>query len=183
MLYLAKVKKKEFAGKAMLQLLAQQRSDHYWSLSSDEGSILAADVDDLEEGNLVLLQLTEAREVQSIRDATSWVLELVENYLANGVTPELLQNEAERVEQWRQSLTLQSQEVARRALEIEARRDQIQDLENNLKQEQKQLEITATELEARHTSLQEMEHRLQEERHQLESLAIRLKANVNGSSN
>ncbi len=182
MLYLAKVKKREFAGKAMLQLLAQQHSDHYWSLFSDEDSVLSADIEDYGEGTLVVVDLSASREVQDIHDATGWVLELVENYLANGITPGLLQNEAERVEQWRQSLTLQSQEVARRALEIEARRDQIQDLENNLKQEQKQLEVTATELEARHKSLQELEHTLQHERQQLESLAIRLKANVNGSS-
>ncbi|MGB3136947.1 MAG: hypothetical protein WBB18_09105, partial [Nodosilinea sp.] len=43
-------------------------------------------------------------------------------------------------ERWRQSLTLKSQEVDRRALETAARRDEIQELERSLKQEREELE-------------------------------------------
>jgi len=71
--------------------------------------------------------------VVSLVDATAWVLGLVEGYLSMGMTPKDLQNEAERAEQWRQSLTLQSQEVRRRSLETAARRDEIQNLEKRLK--------------------------------------------------
>jgi hypothetical protein len=45
----------------------------------------------------------------------------------------LLQQEVERAEEWRQSLTLQNQDLARRTLELEARREQIQALEESLK--------------------------------------------------
>jgi len=46
-----------------------------------------------------------------------------------------LQQEVERAEQWRQSLTIQNQDLARRSLELEARREQIQALEESLKRE------------------------------------------------
>jgi uncharacterized protein (DUF3084 family) len=59
----------------------------------------------------------------------------------------------ERAEQWRQSLTLESQEVDRRALEAAARRDEIQELEKSLKLEQ-------AELERREAELQELEAHL-----------------------
>jgi hypothetical protein len=51
------------------------------------------------------------------------------------MTPELLQQEVERAEHWRQSLTLQNQDLARRSLELEARREQIQSLEESMKKE------------------------------------------------
>jgi uncharacterized protein (DUF3084 family) len=57
-----------------------------------------------------------------------------------------LQQESERVEQWRQSLTLQSQEIARRTLELEARREQLQELEEELRREKKKLELLAAQL-------------------------------------
>ncbi|MBD0269428.1 MAG: hypothetical protein ICV77_14190, partial [Cyanobacteria bacterium Co-bin8] len=83
-----------------------------------------------------------------VEDATPWVLTLVEQYLAFGVTPQALEQEIERAERWRQSLTLKSQEVDRRALETAARRDEIQELERKLKLEQEHLEVQRTELEA-----------------------------------
>jgi hypothetical protein len=49
------------------------------------------------------------------------------------MTPAQLRQEAERAESWRQSLTLQNQDLARRSLELEARREQIQALEESLK--------------------------------------------------
>jgi hypothetical protein len=44
-----------------------------------------------------------------------------------------LAHEANRLEQWKQSLTLQNQELSRRSLELEIRRDQLQALEAALK--------------------------------------------------
>jgi predicted RNase H-like nuclease (RuvC/YqgF family) len=76
----------------------------------------------------------------AVEDAIPWVLTLVEQYLTYGMTPAALEQEIERAERWRQSLTLKSQEVDRRALETAARRDEIQELERNLKQEQEELE-------------------------------------------
>lgn len=81
-----------------------------------------------------------------MRSATNWVLELVYRYLTTGITPDFLQLEAEKAEEWRQSLTLQSQALSRRLIEVEARREQIQNLEAKFQQEKQLLESTIAQL-------------------------------------
>lgn len=149
MLHLAQIQKKGFLGKAELRLLARQKSENIWAIISEEDIVLSTEANALSEGLLVLVELSNTRQVMSIREAKDWVLELVQKYLANGITPAFLRQETERAEQWRQSLTLQSQELDRRALELEARRDQIQLLEEKLKQEQKRLEAIAAQHQAK----------------------------------
>lgn len=140
MLYLAQVQKKGILGKAGLQLLARQKSEHAWVLLPEEDMVLSSEANNFNEGMLVLADLTTARQVIEIQDAKDWVLEIIQKFLLNGITPAFLQQETERAEQWRQSLTLQSQELDRRALELEARREQIQVLEENLKREKRLIE-------------------------------------------
>jgi hypothetical protein len=145
MLHLAQVTQTDPGGKVRLQLLAQQKAEHAWAVLTDEDTTLWCDAD-YHTGVLVLLELSPTKQVQHISDATGWVLEMMEQYLSLGITPAILQEEVQRAEQWRQSLTLQSQELGRRALEMEARRDQIQELEENLKLEKQKLEEMAAEL-------------------------------------
>lgn len=140
MLYLAQVQKKGFLGKAGLALLARQRSENAWTVITEEELIPAIEAANLSEGLLVLVELSSSRQVLSIKDAKDWVLDILQKFLVTGITPSFLQQETERAEQWRQSLTLQSQELDRRALELEARREQIQLLEENLKREKKKLD-------------------------------------------
>lgn len=147
MQYLAKVQKKAFLGGAELLLLAEQTSESTWTLLSVERIVETTRLLAFQEGNLVLIELDNLNQIVSVQDATSWVLDLVEHYLAYGVTPEALEQEIERAERWRQSLTLKSQEVDRRALETAARRDEIQELERSLKQEREELETRWQALE------------------------------------
>jgi hypothetical protein len=135
MLYLAQVQKKGFLGKAGLLLLARQRSEHAWTLVTEETVIPATEAGSFSEGLLVLVETTINHQVLSVKDAKDWVLDIIQKFLVSGVTPSFLQQETERAEQWRQSLTLQSQELDRRALELEARREQVQALEESLKRE------------------------------------------------
>ena len=132
----------------MLQLLAQQKAEYAWLMMTEENCAIWVDAEDCHEGALVLVEISPTQEVQKIQDATHWVLDIVKQYLSTGITPDFLQDEVQRAEQWRQSLTLQSQELGRRALEMEARRDQIQELEENLKQEKKKLELMEIQLKA-----------------------------------
>lgn len=132
----------------MLRLLAQQKAEHAWTVLPDEDCDLWIDSEEYNEGALILVELSPTRQVQNLYDATQWVLQMIEQYLVAGVTPASLQEEVQRAEQWRQSLTLQSQELGRRALEMEARRDQIQELEENLKQEKQALDIITAQLKA-----------------------------------
>ncbi|MEO1182881.1 MAG: hypothetical protein AAFX51_19035, partial [Cyanobacteria bacterium J06636_28] len=94
----------------------------------------------LNEGTLVLVELDASNQVVELQEATDWILDLVSQFLTQGVTPQFFHQEVERAEQWRQSLTLQSQEIRRRALETAARRDEIQALEKKLRLEQEELE-------------------------------------------
>jgi len=135
MLYLAKVQKKEILGEISLQLLAYQNSDETWAMLFEE-TVLTVPPDFaqnvLNEGVLVLADIGENGEVLKMRSATNWVLQLVDRYLTTGITPDFLQLEAEKAEEWPQSLTLQSQALSRRFIEVEARREQIQTLEAKL---------------------------------------------------
>ena len=150
MRYLAKVERASFLGSAVLQLLARQVEEYFWERLSQEKVIETEIALGVGDGAIVLVQLDESgTQVLAVEDATAWVLEIVDQFLAQGITPEFLAKEAERAEQWRQSLTLESQEVERRALETAARRDEIQELEKSLKLEQAELEKRETELLAR----------------------------------
>jgi hypothetical protein len=103
-----------------------------WVMIPEEAVILLGKGKHFTENLLVLVELSPTGEIERIEDASSWVLELVRNYLTTGISPEFLRQEAERAEDWRQNLTLQNQDLARRTLELEARREQIQALEEAL---------------------------------------------------
>ncbi|MEB3289479.1 MAG: hypothetical protein VKI82_06160 [Leptolyngbya sp.] len=140
MQYLAKVQNNAFLGRAELALLAARTAENIWERLPLGQRLEATSGLAFQEGHLVLVELDDGDQVSTVEDATPWVLDLVDHYLSYGLTPAALQQEIERAEQWRQSLTLQTQEVERRALETAARRDEIQELERNLKQERAELE-------------------------------------------
>ncbi|NER78653.1 MAG: hypothetical protein F6K42_03565 [Leptolyngbya sp. SIO1D8] len=141
MRYLAKVERASFLGSAVLQLLARQIEDYLWERFPQEKTIETDIALGVGDGAIILVQLDESdTKVITVEDALPWILNLVDTFLVQGITPEFLAQEAERAEQWRQSLTLESQEVERRALETAARRDEIQELEKSLKVEREELE-------------------------------------------
>lgn len=152
MWHLAQVKKAAPDGVAYLQLLAQQRAEYAWTVVAEENHDCQTEGDAhlnaYLDGTLLLVELNAARQIQQIQDATPWILDLIEQYLGAGITPTLLQEEVQRAEQWRQSLALKSQELQRRTLEVEARREQIHELEENLKQEKEKLENLAAYFKA-----------------------------------
>jgi small-conductance mechanosensitive channel len=60
-------------------------------------------------------------------------LDIIEHHFEQGViTPEFVQKEQEKIEIWRQEITSQSQDLTRRQLEIETRREQLEELEKKL---------------------------------------------------
>lgn len=140
MQYLAKVQKKAFLGGAELALLAVRTSEDTWERIQSERLVETTRLLVFQEGTLVLVELDGLNQITAVEDAVPWLLDLVDQYLSYGITPAALEQEIERAERWRQSLTLKSQEVDRRALETAARRDEIQELERHLKQEREELE-------------------------------------------
>lgn len=147
MLHLAQVSKKGLLGKPSLKLLARQRLEHIWALVEPEEIIEVPEANAYNDGVLVLVDISTNRQILSIQEATNWVMKLVKQYLVTGITPSLLKQETQRVEQWRQSLTLQSQDLARRTVELETRREQIQALEDKLKREKRMLQSIKAQLE------------------------------------
>ncbi|MDP8964830.1 MAG: hypothetical protein M3O33_12795 [Cyanobacteriota bacterium] len=167
MLHLAQVQNNESVGGVELLLLACQQSENSWTVINPETSLLT-NINLPPASLLVLVELSDNQEILSIQHAKDWVLDLVQKYLTGGTTSTFLQEEAERAEQWRQELTLQSQDLTRRNLEMEARREQIQSLEEDLKPEKHHLEVMAAQLKAK-------EEDLKQERRQLEEMAAQLK--------
>jgi hypothetical protein len=167
MLHLAQVQNNESVGGVELLLLACQQSENSWTVINPETSLLT-NINLPPASLLVLVELSDNQEILSIQHAKDWVLDLVQKYLTGGTTSTFLQEEAERAEQWRQELTLQSQDLTRRNLEMEARREQIQSLEEDLKPEKHHLEVMAAQLKAK-------EEDLKQERRQLEEIAAQLK--------
>jgi hypothetical protein len=150
MLYLAQVHKNDFLDQYQLRLLARQESENFWLTIADSDSVVLAieTLILLGKGNamsnnlLVLVELSPTGEIQRVEDATPWVINLVQTYLSTGITPKFLKQEAEKVESWQQNLTLQNQDLARRSLELEARREQIEALEESIKRERNGREKT-----------------------------------------
>ncbi len=141
MLHLAQVQQNQISDEPELRILATQESESSWTLSTKEKILPSPHSRGLSEGLLVLVETNDQNDQQnisSIQSAKNWVLDFVEKYLTLGITPSLLQQEAERVEEWRQELTLQSQDLGRRQWEMEARREQIQALEKEIKHKQEE---------------------------------------------
>jgi hypothetical protein len=149
MLYLAQVCHVETSDKINIRLFAVQNSQETWAiLPNPKNHILCTPENSagLTEGLLVLVEISRSGEIVSIKEATKFVLELIQTYLTKGITPDFLQKEVEKVEQWRQALTLQNQELSRRLIEVETRREQIQNLEETLKREKRLLRMVAEKL-------------------------------------
>jgi hypothetical protein len=142
MLYLAQVHKNDFLDQCQLRLLARQESENFWLTISEETLILLGNDNTISNKLLVLVELSPTGEIETIEDATDWVINLVQIYISTGITPEFLKQEAEKMENWQQNLTLQNQDLARRSLELEARREQIEALEESLKRERNGREQT-----------------------------------------
>ncbi|HEY9650868.1 MAG TPA: hypothetical protein V6C95_09405, partial [Coleofasciculaceae cyanobacterium] len=168
MLHLAQVQNNESAGGKELMLLARQHSENSWALINPENVPLSNN-HSLNDGLLVLVDLSEDREVNSIEMTTEWLLDFIQTYLTTGITPGFLQEEAERSEQWRQDLTQRSQTLTQQRLEMEARREQIQTLEENLRRDTQQLESKTAQLQAR-------EEELERDKHHIEAMKAELRA-------
>ncbi|MDJ0662494.1 MAG: hypothetical protein QNJ42_23865 [Crocosphaera sp.] len=135
MLHLAQVKKNPDSGEMELLLLARQTSQNLWDTLSNK--IIPCSIPmGFGDGVLVLVTLDDNQEIIEVKQAKDWVMGLVETYLTNGViTPEWVEKEQEKVEQWRQEITAKSLDLTRRQLELETQKEQLQELEVKLKQE------------------------------------------------
>ncbi|MCS6813575.1 MAG: pilus motility taxis protein HmpF, partial [Cyanobacteria bacterium] len=166
MLYLAEVQKGKGGllggGKAELKLLACQRSVDNWTTVPNEESIPAEEANAMAPGVLVLVELTANKQIQKIEDASRKLASTLNNLCR---LLEKSKSQEDEIEQWKQSLTYQSQELNRREMELEARTEQLQQLEEDFEQlEQQRQEVISSREEV--TRLRE---ELDRNRQELES--------------
>lgn len=172
MLYLAEVQKKSgiMGSRAELKLLACQRSEQIWNAVSGEELIpLSADqANQYNTGALVLVDLTNNRQVQRFLEAGRQLVNILQNF---SKLQERVRSQEEEIEQWKASLTFQSQELQRRELDMEARQEQIQNMDGDLALLQQQRE----ELERKHLEIQELQAELVINRQNLDAAWEQLK--------
>ncbi|MDJ0743047.1 MAG: hypothetical protein QNJ32_06760 [Xenococcaceae cyanobacterium MO_167.B27] len=140
MLYLAQVKKKLPLGETELQILAYETGENVWQLDTSEKLTLKQDIS-LQEGVLVLVERESNGTVISIQEAKDWILSILQQYITkNAINTKFIAEEKQKIEQWRQEITVQNLELNRRFLEIETRREELQQLEQSLKSKQQELQ-------------------------------------------
>ena len=140
MLYLAQVQKKSPSGETELQILAYETADNIWQVDNSENLTLNLNMS-IQEGVLVLLEKEQNGTIISITEAKEWILGILQQYLTkNAVNTQFITEEKEKIEQWRQEITSQNLELNRRFLEIETRREELQQLEQSLKSKAEELQ-------------------------------------------
>ncbi len=178
MLYLAEVQKPKsgfnISGrtKAELKLLACQRSENNWSAIPGEELVAAPEeANNYSPGVLVLVDMNANRQIQSqLREAGKHLVGILQN-LSRQI--EKYKKEADEIESWRQSLSLQSQQLQLRQEEIYGREEDLESTRaelDRLTQEAQALESTLEqhelsrqELAARWENLQQKEHLLEQQ--------------------
>ena len=147
MLHLAQVQRNPTSDNLQLQILAHQVDDDVWQVESSK-IIPLIETTTFSEGTLVLFEKGSDNTISNIQPAKDWVLSLLQKHFTrNAINPQFLAEEQSKVEQWRQEITVQNLELNRRFLEIETRREQLQELEQSLKHDREQLKLLADNLQ------------------------------------
>jgi len=119
-LYLAEVKKQTrgfmSGSRTEIKLLACQHNDQTWSPVPGDEVIALDECDQMGEGTLLMVNLGNNRQIQG--EPQTAAPELVRQLQKLSRLSEKLKTQQEEIEQWKQSLTYQSQELARREAEI-----------------------------------------------------------------
>lgn len=183
MLYLAEVQKQKSktgfmgAARAELKLLAYQRPDQSWTAVQGEEAIPAEEANNYNVGALVLADLNANRQAQQIREAGRPLVGILQSFSRQ---MEKSKGQEEEIEQWKQSLTYQSEELNRRNMELEGRLDELQHIEDdfarletqklafataqhNVEQLQAEVERKSLELEGAWEHLRGEQRRLEEQ--------------------
>jgi DNA repair exonuclease SbcCD ATPase subunit len=148
-LYLAEIQKqsKGFMGgvETRLKLIASQRNDQSWGVVGNE-SITIGEASDFGDGALIVVNLGANRQVQGKMElASSKIVAILKNFSR---LVEKNQEQEQEINQWKESLAIQSEELSRRQMEMETRLEQVEQMEEEFKQfEQQKAEIAQAQAE------------------------------------
>ena len=176
MLYLAEVQKPKSGfnisgrSKPELKLLACQRTEQNWSAIPGEELVVAPDdANNYNPGVLVLIEMNANRQIQSqVRDAGKHLVGILQS-LSRQI--EKYKKESDEIESWRQSLSLQSQQLQLRQEEIYGREEDLEQTRSELDrltQEAQALESTLEQHELSRKELAERWERLREKEEQID---------------
>jgi hypothetical protein len=159
-LYLAEVKKQTrgFIGgyKTELKLLACQHNDQTWSAIPGEDILTYDETNSLGEGALLLVNLSNNRQLQGNPELAG--AEMVRQLQKISRLMERSKKDQEKIEQWKQSLTYQTEILNRQKMEMETRIEQIEQIEAEFEY----LERKRQELETLKQQLNEQQRHLEE---------------------
>jgi chromosome segregation ATPase len=164
-LYLAEVQKQKggllgSGAKTELKLLACQRTEQNWSTVSEE-VISAEDAAKLNDGALVLVEINPNRQVQRIQEAGRPLVNILQNFSRQVEKFKLKEDE---IDQWKQSLTFQAQELNRREMDMEVRLEQLQQMEDDFQR----LEAQQQEVESSRGEIEKLQQEIERHRQELE---------------
>ncbi|WP_414550639.1 pilus motility taxis protein HmpF [Anabaena sp. CCY 0017] len=165
MLYLAEVQKQKGGllsggAKTELKLLACQRTDQNWSTVSED-AISADDASRLNDGALVLVELNPNRQVQRIQEAGRPLVNILQTFSRQ---LEKLKLKEDEINQWKESLTFQAQEMNRREMDMEARLEHLQQME----EEFQRLDSQKEEVETNREQISQLQADIERNRQELE---------------
>jgi chromosome segregation ATPase len=159
-LYLTEVKKQTrgFIGgyKTELKLLACQHNDQTWSAIPGEDILTYDETNSLGEGALLLVNLSNNRQLQGNPELAG--AEMVRQLQKIARLMERSKKDQEKIEEWKQSLTYQSEILNRQKMEMETRIEQIEQIEAEFEY----LERKRQELETLKQQLNEQQRHLEE---------------------
>jgi len=164
-LYLAEVQKQKGgllsgSSKTELKLLACQRTDQNWSTVSEE-VIAAEEASKLNDGALVLVELTPNRQVQRIQEAGRPLVNILQNFSRQLEKYKLKEDE---IDQWKESLTFQAQELNRREMDMEVRLEQLHEMEDEFQR----LEAQKQEVDTSREQIEQLQAEVERNRQELE---------------
>ncbi|MCA2656552.1 pilus motility taxis protein HmpF [Microcystis sp. M061S2] len=161
MLYLAELKKQTrgfMSGyKTELKLLACQHKDQTWSAIAGNDILTYDETNSIGEGALLLVNLSDNRQLQGNPELAG--AEMVRQLQKISRLIERNKEDQEKIDQWKKSLTYQSEILNRQKMEMEARIEQIERIEAEFDY----LEGKRQELENLKQQLQEQQRHLEEE--------------------
>ncbi|KOP23335.1 hypothetical protein AMR41_26440 [Hapalosiphon sp. MRB220] len=165
MLYLAEVQKQKGGllggvSKTELKLLACQRTDQSWSAGSEE-IITAEEASKLNDGALILVELSPQRQVQRIQEAGRPLVNILQNFSRQ---LEKFKLKEEEIDQWKESLTFQAQELNRREIEMETRLEQLQQMEDDFQR----LDTEKQEVQTSRADIEKLQQEIERNRQELE---------------
>jgi chromosome segregation ATPase len=142
--YLAELQKTQAAfglgGNASVRLLARNTGENIWLPITNEQVLSVQDssqAKDFKDGQMVVAEVVGNNQVQSIQDAAKKIVNILQVFSRS---QEKYKSAEEEVEQWKQSLNFQAQELHRREQEVERELQQIEELESKFEHERAELE-------------------------------------------